>query len=93
MRGYHLTRVEQRHVRAMLRYLRARTGAWKTLAAALGMESDTLMKMSTGKRAVSVTAAFQVARFVGNSIDDLLAGKNMPPGTCPHCGKLIDLDP
>lgn len=90
MRGYHLTKLEQRNVRVMLRYLRARTGAWKPLSIGLGMEADTLMKMSTGKRAVSVTAAFHVSRFAGISFDELIAGKGAPADVCPWCGRLVD---
>ncbi len=54
------------------------------------MEADTINRMSTGKRAVSVMAAFHVARFAGIGIDDLLAGKGAPPGVCPYCGRLIE---
>ena len=93
MRGpARLSKLEQRHVRAMLRYLRARTGAWKPLADALGMECETLCGASTGRRAVSVQVAFKVARFAGVSIDALLAGKATPENVCPYCGRLISDD-
>jgi hypothetical protein len=41
-------------------------------------------------RMVSPTMAFRVARFAGVGIDNLLAGKFPPPGTCSHCGKSTD---
>ena len=30
--------------------------------------------------------AFRVARLAKVGVDDVLAGRFPPPGTCPHCG-------
>jgi hypothetical protein len=37
-------------------------------------------------RVVSASMALRIGRFVGVSVDDLLAGRFPPPGTCPYCG-------
>jgi hypothetical protein len=42
------------------------------------------------KQQGQIAVAFRVARLTGVSIDDLLAGKYPPPGTCPHCGHSAD---
>lgn len=84
-----LTTEEQDHVRAALRYLRARAGNWRALAKALGFEMVTLRNVRGGEKNVSPTLAFRVARFAGVSIDDLLAGKFPPVATCLHCGRMV----
>jgi hypothetical protein len=80
---------EQTNVRAALRYLRLRLGGWAPLARALRFKHGTIAHVVGGK-AVSASIAFRVARLTGVSIDDLLAGKYPPPGTCPHCGHSAD---
>ena len=79
-----LTADEQAHVRRALRYLRRR-GGWKALSPAFGFRKKTLTNVVEG-RVVSPAMAFSVARLAGVSIDDLLAGRFPPAGTCPHCG-------
>jgi hypothetical protein len=80
-----LTAQEQAHVRAALRFLRSRCGGWAPLGKALRFKVATLGHVANG-RAVSPTVAFRVARFAKVGLDDLLAGKFLPPGACPHCG-------
>ena len=80
-----LTANEQAHVRAALRFLRLRCGGWGPLGKALRFKQTTLGNVANG-RTVSPTVAFRVARLAGTSVDDLLAGRFPPPGTCPHCG-------
>jgi hypothetical protein len=80
-----LTADEQAHVRTALRYLRRRAGGWKALAPALGFRKKTLTNVAEG-RTVSPAVAFSVARLAGVSVDDLLAGRFPPSGTCPRCG-------
>jgi hypothetical protein len=81
-----LTETEQDHVRTALRFLRARAGGWKPMAAALGFKKKTLTNVREGQ-GVSPNLAFRVARLAGVSIDDLLAGKFPPNGACPQCGR------
>ena len=71
----------------MLRYLRLRVMTWKPLARALRYDSETIGKVVTGRRAVTASLAMRVARAsVDIPVDDLPAGKYLPPQTCPHCG-------
>jgi hypothetical protein len=85
-----LTLNEQRQVRVALRLLRLRCDGWVPLAKVLHYEGDTLEKVTNGRRPVTASLAFRVARFVEVSVDDLLAGKYAPEGTCPHCGRSPD---
>jgi hypothetical protein len=80
-----VTEEERARVRAALGFLRVRAGGWNALAPALGFTKKTLSNVMEGK-VVSPTMVFRVARLAGVSIDDLLAGKFPPAGTCPHCG-------
>jgi hypothetical protein len=75
-----LTAAEQKNVRAAIRFLRLGCGGAKPLAKALRMTRRTLNSPATP------TTAFRVARLAGVTVDDVLAGKYPPAGTCPHCG-------
>jgi hypothetical protein len=75
-----MTAAEQTHVLTAVRFLRARCGGWAPLVKALSFTRKTLTKPATA------TVAFRVARLAGIGIDDLLAGKYPPAGTCAHCG-------
>lgn len=81
-----LTAKEQKVVRTALRFLRLRVGAWGPLAKALRYEWDSIQKVATGKRAVTLALALRVARFAGIPMDDLLAGQWLSSRVCPHCG-------
>jgi hypothetical protein len=81
-----LTTQEQTNVRAALRYLRARCGTWDALAKALRFKLSSLAHVSGGKT-VSARLMLRVARLADISVDDLLAGRYPPAGTCPHCGR------
>lgn len=81
---------EQRHVRIALRLLWRRLDGWRAVAKALHCESDTLEKVANGRRGVTASMMVRVARLIDVSIDELLAGKYAPEGTCPHCGRTPD---
>lgn len=85
-----LTLTEQKHVRTVLRMLRRRCGGWKPVAKGLRCEHDTIEKVANGRRPVTASMAFRVARFVAVSVDDLLDGNYVPAGTCPRCGHSPD---
>ena len=86
MRGSY---TEQENVRVALRFLHARARGWTPLGASLGFKHKTLESANQG-RPVSATLAFRVARFAAVPMDDLLAGKFPPAGTCPHCGHIAE---
>lgn len=81
-----LTVDEQKNVRAALRFLRLRCGTWATVAKALHMGESTVGNIVIGRTVVTPTLTFRIARLVKVGVDDLLAGRFPPPGTCPHCG-------
>lgn len=83
---------EQKHVRTALRHLRTRLGSWAVVADALHYSPKTLDGVINEWDAVSVPMAFKLARFLGVSIDGLLAGQAVPVGTCAHCGHAPDFD-
>ena len=80
------TTEEQEHVRAALRYLRARAGSWRLLGKALGFKLSTMRHVRSRESDVSPKMTIRVARLAGVTVDDLLKGKFPPKGTCPHCG-------
>ncbi|MGH7440630.1 MAG: hypothetical protein ACRENE_33480 [Polyangiaceae bacterium] len=83
-----LTKEEQAHVRRALQVLRYRCGGWKAVGKAVKVSEYNVRNI--GKtRGVSAGVAIRVARFLKINIDDLLAGKFVPPGTCPNCGHSI----
>ncbi len=80
-----LTMQEQVHVRTALRYLRMRCGGWEPLARGLHLTPKTLTNVAHGQ-AAGASLVFRLARFASVPVDDVLAGKYPPAGTCPHCG-------
>lgn len=76
---------EQQRVRSAIRYLHARVGDWVLVAKSLRFARSTVTDMVYGRTPVSASMTFRVARFLGASIDDLLAGWFTPPATCPYC--------
>jgi hypothetical protein len=75
----------QKAVRAALRLLRLRAGAWGPLAKALRYEWDSVQKVATGKRAFT-PLALRATRFAGVPMDELLAGQWLSARVCPYCG-------
>lgn len=49
-------------------------------------EAHRVDKVLRGTRDVTARLAYSIARLTDTSIDDLLAGVLLPPGTCPRCG-------
>jgi hypothetical protein len=66
--------------------MRSRVGGWVPLAGALHMQDESLSKVANGRRNVTEKLAFNVARLIEGSIDDLIAGRLLPKA-CPHCGR------
>jgi transcriptional regulator with XRE-family HTH domain len=84
---------EQKNVRNALRLLQRRMGTRTLVADALRFRPATIDKVISGRDAVSATMVFRVARVMDVPIDDLLAGRFLPPGACPHCGHLPNDNP
>lgn len=84
-----LTPDEQKNVRAVLRYLHARFGEWSQVAKVLRFARGTITDMVCGQAPVSASMAIRVARFLGASIDEVLAGTFAPPSTCPYCKQVM----
>lgn len=80
-----LSAEEQQRVRVAIRHLHARIGDWMLVAKALRFAKSTVTDMTYGRTPVSASMAFRVARFLGASIDDLLAGRFTAPSMCPYC--------
>ena len=79
-------------MRIAIRYLHAKCGNWETLAKMLCMQDDSIRKVLRGGRGVSAELAFRVSRLAKVSMDVLLSGRLVPPGTCPNCGHPPDED-
>lgn len=47
---------------------------------------DVESKVASGGSAVTPTLALRLARHLGVTMEAVLAGEWIPPGTCPHCG-------
>jgi len=80
------TAKEVAHVRAALRFLRARCGRWEILAKALRLGESSLANVAGGHKAVTPTVVFRIAKFAKVGVDDVLTGKFPAPRTCPHFG-------
>ena len=72
-------------MRVAIRHVHARVRDWMVVAKSLRFARSTVTDMVYGRTPVSASMAFRVARFLGASIDDLLAGRFTPPQTCPYC--------
>ncbi len=79
------TAEEQGHIRMALRFLRIRCGGWEPLAKALRLKVKSIQPMARRQK-VSARLALRLARFAGVPVEDMIAGKYPPAGTCPHCG-------
>lgn len=80
-----LTAQEEANVRAALNFLRLRLGGWVHVSKALNVNEYTVTKAANG-RTVSASLTMRIAKLVSVGVDDLLAGKYPPAGTCPYCG-------
>ena len=77
---------EQEHVRNALIFLKIRLNGWKPLSKVLHFEETTVINCGNGKRTITASMAFRIARLVQIPIDDLLAGRYPEADVCPRCG-------
>lgn len=82
-----LTLEQQEHVRVCLRALHARFRNWRNVERSLPLAHSGLVEVMSERVEVSVVIAFRVAKVLGASIYDVIAGKALPEGTCRSCGK------
>lgn len=88
-----LTAEERDHIRAAMRFLRARCGGtYEALAKAMRVKV-TYLRDAARRRTPNAGLAVRLARFAGVSIDDVIAGRFPPPGACPHCGQIAPAAP
>jgi len=84
----HLTSEEQKNIRLALRVLKTQFGSASTLARAMGLKRQRVSGFISGKEPINAELLLRVARTAHVGIDDVLAGKYPPAGTCPHCGRV-----
>ena len=89
MRADDLSTDEQQHVRAALRFLRARLGGLQGLSRALRFKASRV-RHALSDEPVTAAIAFRAARLADVGIDDLLAGAYPPAGACPTCGHVSE---
>jgi hypothetical protein len=83
-----ITKEEEAHIRATLAFLHAKIGSWARVAKIVRSRRRTLRRVRAGRRIRTLRAlARRLAKIVGVTTADLLAGRFPPPGTCPHCGR------
>lgn len=76
---------QEGHVREALRYLRVRCRGLEAASMALHVDERTLSRTLAGHR-VSAVLAVRLAKLLRVGVDDVLTGRIVPPGICPHCG-------
>jgi plasmid maintenance system antidote protein VapI len=83
-----LSLAEQANVRALLQVLRVKLGGnnWRNVERALPIAHSTLAEILAEHVEISTTIAFRVAKAFGLSLQEVLTGEAVPPGTCKHCG-------
>src|SRR5689334_2936508 len=79
---------EQANAMASLRMLRVRLGGqnWLNVERALPISHSALYEILSGRAEVSTTVAFRIAKALDVSLQEVLTGEAVPPGTCKHCG-------
>lgn len=84
----YLSTIEETNVRAALRVMRDRYGAWAPVAKALRMHLKSLERIVSGRdRRVPAALSLRVAKTLGVPVEDVLQGKWPGPGACPRCGR------
>jgi DNA-binding XRE family transcriptional regulator len=87
-----LTPEESACVLVALEFMIARTGSMQALAYKMGIDRTCVRRAVKGKPEPGVAMALELARVVGVTVDDVLAGRFPPPGSCPHCGGIPEAD-
>ena len=78
---------EQANVRAAIRFLAKRFGAYAKLAQAMGAKRATVALAASKRGAVSAGVALRVARAAGVPLEAILSGAWPSATACPHCGR------
>ena len=86
-----LTPDEAACVLVALEFMVARSGSIQALAYKMGVDRTAVRRALKERPSPGVTLALDVARAAGVTVDDVLAGRFPPPGSCPHCGGAADV--
>ena len=87
-----LSDAEQRAARRALGYLRCAAGSWTALARALRAAPETVADAGEGRRPVSASLVFRLARLAQVPVGDVVSGLWPPEGACPRCGYAPEAD-
>ncbi|TKD08961.1 hypothetical protein [Polyangium fumosum] len=82
LRGSDLIEIQRANLRALLRHLHREHGTWIAVAHQLGFRRSFVLAFCDGTEPGNMALARSIARAVGLSLDDALAGK-APPRKAP----------
>jgi len=82
LRGSDLIEIQRSNLRALLRHLHREHGTWIAVAHLLGFRRAVVLAFCDGTEPGNMALARSIARAVGLSLDDALAGK-APPRKVP----------
>ncbi|MDI1437060.1 hypothetical protein [Polyangium sorediatum] len=82
LRGTDLIEIQRSNLRALLRHLHREQGTWIAVAHKLGFRRSFVLAFCDGTEPGNIALARSIARAVGLSLDDALAGR-APPRKAP----------
>ncbi len=82
LRGTDLIEIQRANLRALLRHLHREQGSWVRVAHTLGYRRSVIVGFFDGVEPGNMALARSIARAVGLSLEDALAGK-APPRKAP----------
>ncbi|MDC0745352.1 hypothetical protein [Polyangium mundeleinium] len=82
LRGSDLIEIQRANLRALLRHLHRELGSWILVAHKVGFRRSVVLAFCDGTEPGNMALARSIARAVGLSLDDALAGK-APPRKAP----------
>ena len=82
LRGTDLIEIQRANLRALLRHLHREQGSWVRVAHTLGYRRAVVLAFCDGTEPGNMALARSIARAVGLTLDDALAGK-APPRKAP----------
>ncbi|MDC0742610.1 hypothetical protein [Polyangium mundeleinium] len=82
LRGADLIEIQRSNLRALLRHLHREHGTWTKVAHLVSFRRSFVLAFCDGSEPGNIALARSIARAVGLSVDDALAGK-APPRKAP----------
>lgn len=83
-----LTPEESTNVLIALEYMVARVGGGQALAYRMGIDRTCVRRALKERPTPGAVIAWELSRVAQVPVEDIIAGKYPPPGSCPHCGGL-----